>query len=36
VLVNHLAGRTTDEFNVQRILAAQRIAPIGGFTLLAA
>jgi len=36
VLVNHLTGRTTDQFNVQQVLAAQQIAPIGGFTLLAA
>ncbi len=36
VLVNHLTGRTTDQFEVQAVLAAQRIAPIGGFSLLAA
>lgn len=36
VLVNHLTGRTTDQFNVQQILAAQQIMPIGGFALLAA
>jgi len=36
VLVNHLTGHTTDQFEVQAILAEQRIAPIGGFTLLAA
>jgi hypothetical protein len=36
VLVNHLTGRTTDQFNVQQVLVAQQIAPIGGFTLLAA
>lgn len=36
VLVNHLTGRTTDQFNVQQVLASQQIAPIGGFTLLTA
>ena len=36
VLVNHLTGRTTNQFEVQEVLAAQRIAPIGGFALLAA
>jgi hypothetical protein len=34
VLVNHLTGRTTDQFRVQEVLAAQRIMAIGGFTLL--
>jgi hypothetical protein len=36
VLVNHLTGRTTDQFQVQQVLASQQIAPIGGFALLAA
>jgi len=36
VLVNHLTGRITDQFNVREILAAQRIEPIGGFALLTA
>ena len=36
VLVNHLTGRITDQFNVREILAAQRIEPIGGFSLLTA
>jgi hypothetical protein len=36
VLVNHLTGHTTDQFEVQAILAEQQINPIGGFTLLAA
>jgi hypothetical protein len=36
VLVNHLTGRTSDQFDVQRMLAGQRVPPIGGFTLLAA
>ena len=36
VLVNHLTGRTTDQFDVQKILAKQQIHPIGGFTLLVA
>ncbi len=35
VLVNHLTGRTSDQFHVQKILAGQRIQPIGGFEVLA-
>jgi hypothetical protein len=36
VLINHLTGRTTDQFNVREILAGQRVEPIGGFALLTA
>jgi len=36
VLVNHLTGHTTDQFEVQKVLASQRIPPIGGFELLMA
>lgn len=34
VLINHLTGRTTDQFNVREILASQRVEPIAGFALL--
>lgn len=36
VLVNHLTGKTTDQFNVRAILDDQAVAPIGGFQLLTA
>jgi hypothetical protein len=36
VLVNHLTGQTSDQVAVQKVLAGQRVAPIGGFILLAA
>jgi hypothetical protein len=36
VLVNHLTGRTSDQFEVQQILVRQKVQPIGGFGLLAA
>ena len=35
VLVNHLTGKTTDQFKVRRILEDQTIKAIGGFELLA-
>jgi len=36
VLINHLTGRTTNQFAVRETLAKMQIAPIGGFTLLTA
>ncbi len=36
VLVNHLTGRTTDQFRVQQVLAGLPVPPIGGFALLTA
>lgn len=34
VLVNHLTGSTTDQYEVRRILDEQRVASVGGFSLL--
>jgi hypothetical protein len=36
VLINHLTGRTTDQFRVQQVLAGLPVPPIGGFALLTA
>jgi hypothetical protein len=36
VLVNHLTGKTTDQFSVRGILDDQSVVPIGGFQLLTA
>jgi hypothetical protein len=36
VLINHLTGRTTDQFRVQQALVGLQVPPIGGFTLLTA
>jgi len=36
VLVNHLTGKTTSQFEVQKQLVALRVDPIGGFGLLPA
>lgn len=34
VLVNHLTGKTTDQFSVRRILDAQGVPPMAGFSIL--
>ena len=36
VLVNHLTGKTTDQFSVRAVLDDQSVAPIGGFQLMTA
>jgi hypothetical protein len=36
VLVNHLTGKTTDQFSVRAVLDDQSVAPIGGFALMTA
>ena len=36
VLVNHLTGGDTNQFQVRKILDEQKIAPIGGFSVLGA
>ncbi len=36
VLINHLTGGTTDQYEVRKILDGQKVASIGGFELLTA